>query len=214
VLQMIGTCVRPFLLFISMISWWVPAAMAWDDRPAELYTLCKSCHGQDGAGNQGVGAPAIVGLPDWYLKAQLDKFHNGVRGAQSKDIRGMRMRPVGRTLTEENRASMAKYVSTLAPAKVVDTSTGSLAKGEATYAVCSACHGANAEGNQQLNAPPLTGLNDWYLLTQLKNFKNKVRGFDAAKDPNGAIMQGIAGTLDEQSMLNVVAYIGALRPLK
>ena len=211
---MMGLCLRLSLLLTSIFLWSAPQAMAWDDRPSELYTLCKSCHGQDGTGNQGVGAPAIAGLPEWYLKAQLDKFSQGLRGAHAKDLRGMRMRPIGRTLTEENRASVAKYVSSLPRPKVADTIQGNLAKGEATFGVCTACHGADALGNQAVNAPPTAGNNDWYLLTQLKNFKNKVRGYDPTKDPNGAAMAGIATTLDDQAMINVVAYINALKPAK
>ena len=41
---------------------------------------------------------------------------------------------------------------------------------------CPSC-GAKRDGagNRELNSPPIRGANDWYLLTQLKNFKNKVR---------------------------------------
>src|SRR5690606_7840235 len=35
--------------------------------------------------------------------------------------------------------------------------------GAATYAVCSACHGAQGEGNPQLNAPKIAGQEAWYL---------------------------------------------------
>ena len=37
----------------------------------------------------------------------------------------------------------------------------------ANYAVCSACHGPQGEGNQQLNAPKLAGRTDWYVRRQL-----------------------------------------------
>ena len=199
--------------FTALFVGFMPRAFAWDnDRPAELYKLCTSCHGIDGAGNQPVGAPSIAGLPEWYLEAQLTKFHTSVRGGHVKDINGMRMRPIGLTLNEENRKTVAKFVSAMPRPSTPDTVKGKLAKGEGTYQVCQACHGAKAEGMQVLNAPPLVGANDWYLLTQLKNFKNKIRGYDPAKDPNGYAMAGIAATLDYDAMLNVVSYINSFKP--
>ena len=187
-------------------------ALAWDDRPAELYQLCTSCHGSDGKGNQAVGAPAIAGLPEWYVESQLTKFHEGVRGGHVRDINGMRMRPIGLTLTAENRKSVAHYVSGLPRPDLPDTVKGNLAKGEVAFQVCQSCHGAKGEGMQAVNAPPIAGANDWYLLTQLKNFKGKVRGYDPNIDPTGAAMAGIAATLDDAAMLNVVSYINTLKP--
>lgn len=204
----------PFFLLLGLVFTGAPKALAWDDRPEELYVMCRSCHGQQGEGNQAVGAPSILGLPEWYLLAQLEKFGNGARGAHPKDINGMRMRPVGRTLTAENRASMAKFVAAMPRLDLPDTVKGNPVKGEARFQVCQSCHGKNAEGNQQLGAPPLAGASDWYLLTQLRNFKNRVRGFDAAIDPMGASMQGIAATLDDEAMKDVVSYINTFKPAK
>ena len=55
-------------------------------------------------------------------------------------------------------------------------SCGSAAAGQAAYAVCAACHGANGEGNPALNAPKLSGQHAWYLKRELQNFKNGARG--------------------------------------
>ncbi len=191
-----------------------PAFADWAEKPVELYKLCTSCHGHQGEGNRGIGAPSIAGLPEWYLKAQLDKFNSGARGAHPRDINGLRMRPIGRTLEAGSRQFMAKYVAGLPKVASVETLKGNLAKGEAVYQVCKACHGANAEGNPDVSAPPLTSQNDWYLLTQLKNFKSRYRGYDAAQDASGATMAGIAATLDDAAMLNVVSYISTLKPAK
>lgn len=206
----------PFLVLLGLAGVsGTPRAFAWDDRPDALYEMCKSCHGHHGEGNEAVGAPSIVGMPEWYVAAQLEKFAGGARGGHPKDINGMRMRPVGRTLTAENRARMAKYLAEMKPVELPDTvKGGNPVRGEARYQVCVPCHGKNAEGNQQLQAPPLAGASDWYLLTQLHNFKNRVRGFDPAIDPMGASMQGMAATLDDQGMKDVVSYINAFKPAK
>lgn len=85
-----------------------------------------------------------------------------------------------------------------------------IAAGQASYAVCSACHGASGEGNQVLNAPRLAGLQDWYLERQILNFKHGLRGTDPA-DPYGMQMAPMAATLaDETAIRNTVAYIATL----
>jgi cytochrome c oxidase subunit II len=91
-------------------------------------------------------------------------------------------------------------------------STSALAAGDAEagkrfYATCGACHGQNGEGQQALNAPALAGQNDWYIIRQLQNFKNGVRGSDA-KDTFGMQMAPMAQTLpNEQAIEDVTAYI-------
>lgn len=84
------------------------------------------------------------------------------------------------------------------------------AAGRAMYPVCGACHGAQGEGNQALNAPKLSGLQDWYLERQLKNFKHGLRGSDPA-DTYGAQMAPMAATLaDDVSIRNMAAYLASL----
>ena len=189
-------------------------APVWADehRGQALYRLCIACHGQQGEGHADLGAPAIAGLPEWYVSAQLTKFRNGVRGAHPRDTAGMRMRPMARTLpTDDDVKAIARYVGYLPPQAPPPTLTGNAANGAAQYAVCMACHGPDGKGNQQVGAPPLVTASDWYLLTQLKNFKHGVRGTNAAADVSGAMMMPMAAPLDEQAMKDVIAYIQTLR---
>jgi cytochrome c oxidase subunit II len=89
------------------------------------------------------------------------------------------------------------------------------AAGAAAFAVCTACHGAKAEGNQAMNAPKLAGQPHWYLERQLKNFKHGVRG-GAPGDAIASQMAAIAMPLDDATITNVVSYIATLpdsRPL-
>jgi len=46
----------------------------------QLYDGCVQCHGENGEGNQAVGAPSIAGLQRWYIKRQLRGFKAGYRG--------------------------------------------------------------------------------------------------------------------------------------
>ena len=84
---------------------------------------------------------------------------------------------------------------------------GNIAQGKQLYQTCVACHGARGEGNATLRAPALAARSDWYLVTQLRNFKLKLRGADE-RDTLGAQMLAISATLpDDKAINDVVAYI-------
>jgi len=90
---------------------------------------------------------------------------------------------------------------------------GDSVKGKETYVICAACHGENAEGSEDFEAPRLQGQYAWYLLTQLEKFKSEVRGAND-DDDGGQIMIGIVAGLDEQAFEDVVAYIGTLQEVQ
>ena len=64
-------------------------------------------------------------------------------------------------------------------------------------------------GNQNLNAPKIAGLPDWYLIKQLKGFKKGYRG-KHPQDVYGQQMRPMAIALDEKAILNVSVYIATL----
>ncbi|MFT3711116.1 MAG: c-type cytochrome [Archangium sp.] len=180
----------------------------------ELYAACTSCHGTDGQGQEKIAAPAIAGLPQWYVEAQLVKFRTGVRGAHPDDYEGLRMRPMSRQMMDEGEVkAVAEYVSKLPAKKQAPTAAstgGDAAAGAASYATCLACHGPDGKGNQALNAPPIAGQYDWYLVSQLHKFKKGIRGTNP-KDVTGAQMRPMSMTLaDDQAIKNVVAHIATL----
>lgn len=177
----------------------------------ELYASCVSCHGADGYGNESIAAPAIAGLPAWYLEAQFVKFRTGVRGAHPDDIEGLRMRPMTRQmLNDDEIKSVVGYVAQLPAKAQPKTLQADATAGAASYATCTACHGADGKGNEALKAPPIVGQHDWYLVSQLKKFRAGIRGTHP-KDVTGAQMRPMALTLaDEQAVKNVVAHIGTL----
>ncbi len=92
------------------------------------------------------------------------------------------------------------------------TPAGDPAAGQASYAVCSACHGANGEGNQAMNGPRLAGLPEWYIERQIRHFKQGIRG-SAEADQFGQQMAPMAQVLvDDTAIRNVAAYIQTLQP--
>ena len=115
------------------------------------------------------------------------------------------MQPVGVRLHDQAGIDEAiAYVATFEPKAPPVTVAGDATRGRSLYVTCASCHGVKGEGNQTLGAPALAARTDWYLVTQLHNFKSGVR--------ENAQMRAIAATLpDEQSVDDVVAYINTLR---
>ena len=177
-----------------------------------LYAICVSCHGADGAGNKALNAPRIAGQQVWYVKRQLAAFKSGMRGTHSEDIYGQQMRPMAMTLTsEQSIADVSAYVNSLQGTVSETTIQGDVTAGKAAYAVCVSCHGANGEGNKDLNAPKISGMQDWYIVRQLQYFKKRIRGANP-KDTYGMQMAPMAMTLpDDKAIENVAAYISTLK---
>jgi cytochrome c553 len=183
-------------------------------RGKQLFETCVPCHGQSGEGNAQLGAPNIGGMKAWYVEAQLRKFRSGARGAQFNDAEGMRMRPMALSLdSDQDVQIVSRYVESLPERPRGPLPKGDVHAGDTQYhAVCGGCHGPNGGGNQALKAPRLAGVDDWYLNTQLRKFKNGVRGADP-KDAEGRLMAPMAKTLaNEDAIRNVVAYIATLKP--
>ncbi|WP_428099280.1 c-type cytochrome [Candidatus Rariloculus sp.] len=87
---------------------------------------------------------------------------------------------------------------------------GDAERGKGFYAVCAICHGPNGEGMQEMNAPALAGREEWYLIRQIQNFKDGVRGTDPG-DIYGLQMAPMAQVLpDRQTIEDVAAYLASL----
>lgn len=213
----INRCARSLSAIVTVLA--AAGASACGLTPPEgeargpaVFETCTACHGAQGEGMQEYGAPAIAGLPEWYLTAQLEKFRTGARGAHADDVQGLRMRGMARTLVHEGDVeSVAALVAALPPVEPAHDLGGDAARGEQLFAPCVECHGARASGNEERGAPPLTGLDDWYVVTQLSNFRAGIRG-TAPADTTGATMRPMAmGLPDEQAMRDVAAYVRTLR---
>jgi len=176
------------------------------------YDYCLLCHGANANGNYGIRAPKLSGMEAWYLTRQLENFASGARGTAGDDESGHEMGPVGLRLKEEgNLEAAVQFITALDSKRPAHTVQGDVAKGKKLYAACAACHGAKGEGNATLQSPALAARSDWYLVTQLRNYKNGLRGADE-RDTYGAQMRAIAQTLPDDKALNdVVAYINTLK---
>jgi len=178
---------------------------------AAQFGVCSACHGQNGQGQQNLNAPKLAGQSAWYLKSQIRAYQNGLRGTHKDDVYGMQMAPIARTLASEQAIdNVLAHISTLPDERAAATVSGDVAAGEKSYVVCAYCHGPDGKGIQAMNAPRLAGMSDWYLVTQLNNFLNGVRG-EQQQDYYGKQMGYMGRHLqDEKTINDVVAYINTL----
>ena len=198
----------------------------------ELFVACTFCHGSSAQGNDRRDGPALAGLEAWYLELQMHNFKNGVRGNLAADVPGQVMHFSSPMLRNDfTIESLADYISALEPGNEPDRNAvgarpfiwnspyagldssivANAQAGKTNYSrVCTACHGADALGNEALGAANLTYLSEIYMARQLMYFRDGIRGAHP-EDTRGQQMAVMAELLtDDQMIADVVAYIAEL----
>lgn len=179
--------------------------------PPDEYVYCTVCHGVQLKGNTIIEAPRLSRMEAWYVERQLHAFKKGWRGQHERDAAGMEMRPMAEILTDDDIDAVVTYVNSVDSELPPRTIRGNVEKGRMQYASCAACHGANGEGIAALGAPSLIGVNDWYLVTQMKNFRDGIRG-GSPGDTYGAQMRAASQVFPgDQAINDIVSYISTLR---
>ena len=202
----------PFVLFLLALMF-VPFATDATDAAAIAQqgngkgaAPCMACHGADGGGMAVNGYPRLAGLDAAYIQRQLDDFANGAR---TNPV----MQPNAGALSEDERAQLAKYYSTLpAPGGSAKPTSPPDAKGEqlATRGdwsrdlpACVQCHAPGGVG-VGANFPPLAGQPDAYIESQLRAWQQGTRH----NDPLG-LMQHVAKQLTPQEIQAVAGCLAA-----
>jgi len=179
--------------------------------PPDEFVFCTVCHGVQLKGNPLIEAPRLSRMEAWYVERQLHAFKKGWRGRHERDIAGMEMRPMAEILSDDDIDAVTTYVNSVDSELPGKTIRGNVKNGRTQYESCAACHGGNGEGIAALGAPSLTGVNDWYLVTQMKNFRDGTRGGNSA-DRYGAQMRAAAQILTvDQAIYDVVSYISTFQ---
>lgn len=107
---------------------------------------CAQCHGSDARGSRGF--PNLTDA-DWLYGGEPDNIKQTITNGRN----GM-MPPMGAAIgNEEDVKNVANYVLSLS-GSMHDSARAGL--GEAKFAMCAACHGADGKGNQMVGAPNLT----------------------------------------------------------
>ncbi len=164
---------------------------------------CVACHGQNGEGNLSAGYPRLAQLPRAYIKEQLADYASGVRNNSI-------MTPMAKTLSEEQKNSLAEYYSGLElPQRKFKSSHSQLVlRGEHLASqgdqkmqlqACSNCHGPGGTG-QHTFIPMLAGQPAKYLESQLLAWQKGER----KNSPNQ--MAPVTTQLDQKSIEALSAY--------
>ena len=206
----------PFWLLLATTCLGGPPDEKQRPEVTVFQNVCVKCHGPKGHGSDQVKAPAIAGLPAWYLQRQLNNFRSGRRGSDPAEPQAMVMAALVKSLDASLLDKVVKHVESLPVAHPAPTSVlrqPDLALGKELFQErCMECHRFNASGELAFGSPPLLGQPDWYLLTQLTKFKDGRRG-NLTNDEFGGKMVLSARFIESQEALHsVVAYILSLNP--
>jgi cytochrome c553 len=179
-------------------------------------SACVQCHGAKGEGNLLMKAPAIGGMSAWAVERQLQAFRHGYRGTDTTEPVALVMAATAKALPEAQLAAVAAHVEKLPLHTHLASDWNQKADLKAGRILfeerCMECHRYNASGEIYFGSPPLLGLQDWYLLSQLEKFVNGKRG-TAAADVFGQKMVAVTRVIpNEQAMRDVIAYISTLKP--
>ena len=94
------------------------AAISGDAARGEDYyvNICSACHSGDGQGNDALGAPALAGLSDWYLKSSYQSYLDGIRGIHADDFYGAQMARLALALAKgDDIDDVIAFLTTLPP---------------------------------------------------------------------------------------------------
>ncbi len=192
----------------------LPAATRTEDElpaPPGEFAYCTDCHGVQLMGDPDNQAPRLSGMESWYVENQMRAFRKGWRSGHGDADIAADMQPTTEPLTDEQIRDVAEYVAATRSDAPQVTIAGDPENGKRLYSTCAACHGVRAEGNIALGSPALTGLNDWYLVKQIRNYKDGTRG-GRPGDIYGMQMRASVGFLpDDGAIHDVVRYISTLQ---
>jgi cytochrome c oxidase subunit II len=174
--------------------------------------ICEFCHGARGEGLPALEAPRLAGLPAWYIEKQLRNFKAGIRGGPGSDESAATMgRIAGTLVTDKDIGAVGEYFASMPQSAAAPRGThGSAEQGRVAFQQCAGCHGVDGAGNGHLEAPPLRGANDWYVVRELTDFHEGRRGQDP-RDTGGQSMRAIAQSIAKDAAADLAAYIQTLR---
>lgn len=171
--------------------------------PELISGRCATCHGAQGQATSPI-FPSLAGQNRDYLVKQLQDFKSKKRVSEI-------MAPQVADLTDENIAELASFFAEK-PARTNRVSDTDLlpvgryiyTKGNSWSGVpaCVTCHGEKAYGTTTL--PRLAGQSARYLLTQLKDFNQRMRTND------NEAMHLVASRLTEMEAKAVADYLSQL----
>jgi len=195
----------------STLLWASQAAADYTLIP-ERFTSCTTCHGVELKGNRAMNGPRITGLAAWYVRRQLQFIQSGQRGSHDLEITGQEMRPQTLEMSADDIVAAADFVASMPrqAARSESRIEGDVGRGRSLYQTCAVCHGDRGQGDENLQAPALSGQSDWYLIDQLVKFESGSRGYASGDTPGQQMRAAIASLKEDSWATDVVAYINTL----
>lgn len=84
------------------------------------------------------------------------------------------------------------------------------ADGKALFITCQACHGAKGEGNRQLGAPNIGGMDAWSIERQLNNFASGLRGANSGDGYGAQMRVAVTNVATPADKAAIAAYVATL----
>jgi cytochrome c553 len=167
---------------------------------------CSICH-QNSEMQRG---PNLFGLNADYLVLQMEKFKVGIRGINPKNRSAELMASAKSVLPEGERLRiLGAWLSAQQAPEFVYNLKGKSAVGKDLAQSCLACH--RQKGLYPM--PELLDLEPWYLLDQLRKFKQGWRG-GHRDDLGGKIMQSAVQPFSDAELKKIVLYLQSLMLIK
>ena len=205
---------RQLLVYLILAVSLPATALAADvEAGKQLYAPCVACHGANAEGIAALNSPALAGQSESYMIRQLWDFKKGNRGKADDDTIGAQMRSMAIALPDgEAVANVAAYLAALPPSKHPATVAGDAANGQTLYmSRCGACHGDKGWGKEALYTPKLIGIGDSYMIRQVQNFQQGLRG--AQKDAHkGRQMAMLAKSVTTEELQDIAVFLNTPEP--
>jgi cytochrome c553 len=159
-------------------------------------SFCANCHGDTGTSRY-PEVPNLAGQNTTYLLTQMRKFETGERKDEF-------MQKLIKVLSDRDRAVVALTYAEANPAPS-RAQPGPTAKigGEHFRKLCSACHGADARGNETI--PRLAGQQPKYLRMSIDRYRK------ATGERIFPLMSAATAQIPAQDIDAVVDYLASLR---
>lgn len=204
------------MALLALCVLWVSSAMADTPDGATIAQQgngygaapCMACHDANGGGQPAAGFPRLAGLPEAYLRKQLEDFADGSRDNAT-------MKPVVGALTDAERDAVVKYYSKLptpAPAQAAPLKDDMAKLGQMlatrgrwsdSLPACEQCHGPGGTGVGD-HFPPLVGQSSVYISNELNAWKQGARHNDPLQ-----LMQNVASKLSDDDIAAISAWYAA-----
>ena len=191
-------------ILLALVACNVTAA---DPAAAAGYFPCRSCHGDQGQGSAAIHAPAIAGQSPAYLARQLRHFRDGIRGGHPQDTYGSQMALMAANLDDPEIKQLARHIAALPAWTVATAAAPPEPDAVAAYAACAACHGRSGEGLEVAGTPRIAGLDRRYIATQLRHFRDGVRGAMEQDDTGRQMRAALPDSLSDATIEQLARHI-------